>query len=205
MPCIAVIRHRGLTGQSLRLAGKQWTARPGVGARGPPPPVAIVAAIRTKGHQHGAVVRGEPHPAAEQEPPWHGRLPAIPRRSTDVRVSGQVAVGEGARRCRAGRHVRVRALASRSPARADGSRAPARSPRALPGRVRGRTDRPGEHERAANIGRLFIALERERDEARRLAEERVAAPPRNPGDGCGSAARTAGTVKRRLRRATRRR
>lgn len=64
---------------------------------------------------------------------------------------------------------------------------------------------PGEHERAATLGRLFIALERERDEARKLADERAARPPRIRDDWLRVIRRTGGAVKRRLRGGKRRR
>lgn len=58
---------------------------------------------------------------------------------------------------------------------------------------------PDEHERDAAIGSLFIALERERDEARKLADARPAKPPRLREDWLRVSRRTAGAVKRRLR------
>ena len=58
---------------------------------------------------------------------------------------------------------------------------------------------PAEHARAATLGRLFVALERERDDARRLADERVAKPPRIRDDWLRVTRRTAGAIKRRLR------
>lgn len=64
---------------------------------------------------------------------------------------------------------------------------------------------PGEHERDASLGRLFIALERERDEARKLADERVARPPRIRDDWLRVTRRTAGALKRRVRGGRRRR
>ena len=64
---------------------------------------------------------------------------------------------------------------------------------------------PTEHERGANLGRLFIALERERDEARKLADERVTKPPRIRDDWLRVSRRTAGALKRRLRGGRRRR
>jgi hypothetical protein len=63
---------------------------------------------------------------------------------------------------------------------------------------------PGEHERAATVGSLFIALERERDEAL-LAGSAQAKPPRLREDWLRVTRRTAVTLRRRLRRATRRR
>jgi len=64
---------------------------------------------------------------------------------------------------------------------------------------------PAEHERAATLGRLFVGLERERDDARRLADERVAKPPRIRDEWLRVTRRTAGAVKRRLRGGRRRR
>jgi Glycosyl transferase family 2 len=58
---------------------------------------------------------------------------------------------------------------------------------------------PGAHERAADVGRLFVALERERDEARKLADARVQRPPRIRDDWLRAIRRTAGAVKRRIR------
>ena len=58
---------------------------------------------------------------------------------------------------------------------------------------------PGEHERAADIGRLLVVLERERDEARKQADERVARPSRIRDDWIRVSRRTAGALKRRLR------
>ena len=63
---------------------------------------------------------------------------------------------------------------------------------------------PGEHERAATVGGLFIALERERDEAL-LAGSENARPPRLREDWLRVTRRTAGMLRRRLRRAARRR
>lgn len=58
---------------------------------------------------------------------------------------------------------------------------------------------PAEHERDANLGRLFVALEQERDEARKLADARVPGPPRIRDDWVRVTRRTAGAIKRRLR------
>ena len=58
---------------------------------------------------------------------------------------------------------------------------------------------PSDHERDASVGRLFIELEQERDEARKLAEERIARPPRIRDDWLRVTRRTAGAAKRRLR------
>jgi hypothetical protein len=58
---------------------------------------------------------------------------------------------------------------------------------------------PGEHERDAEIGRLFVELEHERDEARKLAERPPEKPPRIREDWVRVTRRTAGAVKRRLR------
>lgn len=57
----------------------------------------------------------------------------------------------------------------------------------------------GEHERAAEVGRLLVALERERDEARKLAEGGPVKPPRIREDWLRVTRRTAGALKRRLR------
>jgi glycosyltransferase involved in cell wall biosynthesis len=64
---------------------------------------------------------------------------------------------------------------------------------------------PGEHERGAIIGELFIALERERDEARKQADVSAPKPPRLRDDWRRVIRRTGGAVKRRLRGARRRR
>lgn len=64
---------------------------------------------------------------------------------------------------------------------------------------------PAEHERDANLGMLFVALERERDEARKVADERVSRPPRIRDDWVRVTRRTAGALKRRFRGALRRR
>jgi glycosyl transferase family 2 len=61
---------------------------------------------------------------------------------------------------------------------------------------------PVEHQRAATVGNLFIALERERDEAV-LASIRQSTPPPLPTDWLRVTRRTAGAVRRRLRRAAR--
>jgi glycosyltransferase involved in cell wall biosynthesis len=58
---------------------------------------------------------------------------------------------------------------------------------------------PGEHERAAEVGRLFVPLERERDEARNSADARVPRPPRIQEDWLRVIRRTAGAIKRRIR------
>ena len=64
---------------------------------------------------------------------------------------------------------------------------------------------PGEHERDAEIGRLFVALERERDEALRRADGTSAAkPPRIRDDWVRVSRRTAGAIKRRVARTARR-
>jgi Glycosyl transferase family 2 len=63
---------------------------------------------------------------------------------------------------------------------------------------------PAEHERAAAIGRQFVELERERDEARRLADGRIERPPRIRDDWLRVTRRTAGAVRRRVRRRVRR-
>jgi hypothetical protein len=62
----------------------------------------------------------------------------------------------------------------------------------------------GEHERAATVGSLFIALERERDEAL-LASSIQAKPPALRADWLRVTRRTAGALRRRLRRTARRR
>ena len=62
-----------------------------------------------------------------------------------------------------------------------------------------------EHERAAEIGRLVVELERERDEARKLSERQPVKPPRIRDDWVRVTRRTAGAVKRRLRGGRRRR
>jgi hypothetical protein len=62
---------------------------------------------------------------------------------------------------------------------------------------------PGEHERAATVGTLLIGLERERDEARKLADQlagqKAPKPLRIRDDWMRVSRRTAGAVKRRLR------
>ncbi len=58
---------------------------------------------------------------------------------------------------------------------------------------------PAEHERAAEIGRLFIVLERERDEALRPAVKPAARPLRIRDDWMRVIRRTGGAIKRRLR------
>ncbi|MEP6637825.1 MAG: glycosyltransferase family 2 protein [Chloroflexota bacterium] len=58
---------------------------------------------------------------------------------------------------------------------------------------------PGEHERGANIGRLFIALERERDEALTPVAGPIARPLPIRDDWLRVSRRTAGAVKRRVR------
>ncbi len=63
---------------------------------------------------------------------------------------------------------------------------------------------PAEHERGATLGGLFIALERERDDALRSSVA-AAKPPRLAEDWRRVLRRTAGTLRRRLRRAIRRR
>ena len=64
---------------------------------------------------------------------------------------------------------------------------------------------PAEHERDAEIGRMFVALERERDDALRQADGRGAAkPPRIRDDWVRVSRRTAGAIKRRVGRAARR-
>jgi glycosyltransferase involved in cell wall biosynthesis len=75
---------------------------------------------------------------------------------------------------------------------------------------------PGEHERAAALGRLFMGLEQERDEARKLVDERdralaardrqkAAAPaPRIRDDWVRVSRRTLGAIKRRVRGGMRR-
>jgi hypothetical protein len=63
---------------------------------------------------------------------------------------------------------------------------------------------PDEHERGATLGRLFVALERERDEARNGAE-RASKPPRIRDDWMRVTRRTAGALRRRLRGRGRRR
>jgi hypothetical protein len=66
---------------------------------------------------------------------------------------------------------------------------------------------PAEHERAADLGRLFIDIELERDEARKQADERVPKPkpPRIRDDWLRVTRRTAGAIGHRVRRATHRR
>jgi hypothetical protein len=59
---------------------------------------------------------------------------------------------------------------------------------------------PDEHERDAEIGRLFVELERERDDARKLAEQQVVRPPRIRDGWARVTRRTVGAVKRRVRR-----
>ena len=64
---------------------------------------------------------------------------------------------------------------------------------------------PAEHERDAAIGRMFVALERERDDATRQAEGRRSdKPPRIRDDWVRVSRRTAGAIKRRIGRAVRR-
>ena len=64
---------------------------------------------------------------------------------------------------------------------------------------------PAEHERDAEIGRMFVALERERDDALRQADgRRVERPPRIRDDWVRVSRRTAGAIKRRVARAARR-
>jgi hypothetical protein len=58
---------------------------------------------------------------------------------------------------------------------------------------------PAEHERDAELGRLFVALERERDEARRQADQPPPKPPRIREDWLRVSGRTAGAIRRRLR------
>jgi hypothetical protein len=58
---------------------------------------------------------------------------------------------------------------------------------------------PGEHERDAILGRLFVALELERDEARRQADQPPPKPPRIREDWLRVTRRTGGAIKRRLR------
>ena len=63
---------------------------------------------------------------------------------------------------------------------------------------------PVEHERDAQIGRMFVALERERDEALRRADGAGATkPPRIRDDWVRVSRRTAGAIKRRVARAAR--
>ena len=133
--------RRGRPGQSLRLAQEHRPARSGVRARGPPPAVAVVAPVRASRRQHGALVRGEPRPASEQEPPWDGRLSAASRRPAAVRVPRPPPARAGPRR-RRGRGIRARHLAARPPARARRSGAPARSACREPRRRERRSDRP---------------------------------------------------------------
>ena len=57
---------------------------------------------------------------------------------------------------------------------------------------------PVEHERAANIGRLFVALEAERDEARRLADRPAPKPLRLRDDWRRIIGRTGRALRRRL-------
>ena len=57
---------------------------------------------------------------------------------------------------------------------------------------------PVEHERAATIGRLFVALEGERDEARRIAEQPAPKPPRLRDDWRRVIRRTGRALRRRL-------
>lgn len=64
---------------------------------------------------------------------------------------------------------------------------------------------PAEHERGALLGRQFIELERERDEARRLVDARTAPPTRIRDDWLRVIRRTAGGIRRRLRGYLRRR
>ena len=52
-----------------------------------------MAAIRASRRQHGSVLCGQPESPAEQEAPWHGRLPAASRRSTGIRVPDASATG----------------------------------------------------------------------------------------------------------------
>ena len=64
---------------------------------------------------------------------------------------------------------------------------------------------PAEHERDAEIGRMFVALERERDDALRQADgRRVERPPRIRDDWVRVSRRTAGAIKRRVAGAARR-
>ena len=64
---------------------------------------------------------------------------------------------------------------------------------------------PAEHERDAEIGQMFVALERERDDALRQADgRRVERPPRIRDDWVRVSRRTAGAIKRRVARAARR-
>ena len=64
---------------------------------------------------------------------------------------------------------------------------------------------PAEHERDAEIGRMFVALERERDDSLRQADgRRVERPPRIRDDWVRVSRRTAGAIKRRVARAARR-
>jgi hypothetical protein len=62
---------------------------------------------------------------------------------------------------------------------------------------------PDEHERGAAIGRLFIDLERERDEARLRADIPLPKPPRLREDWRRVIRRTGGAVKRRIQGARR--
>jgi hypothetical protein len=65
---------------------------------------------------------------------------------------------------------------------------------------------PAEHERAAEIGRMFVDLERERDDAVRRADTKSPArPPRIRDDWVRVNRRTAGAIKRRIGRMVRRR
>ncbi len=154
----------------------------------------------------GRSYEANPDPASEQEPPWHGRLPAASRRSTAVRVPGPSSAGEGPGRRRCGWCLRLRPLAA-------GPSARARRPRALCQilslvawtlRWMNRSTPPNTNA-LPTLGGLFVALERERDEARKLADERVARPPRIRDDWLRVTRRTAGAVKRRLRGGRRRR
>ena len=64
---------------------------------------------------------------------------------------------------------------------------------------------PAEHERDAEIGQMFVALERERDDALRQADgRRVERPLRIRDDWIRVSRRTAGAIKRRVARAARR-
>jgi glycosyl transferase family 2 len=85
----------------------------------------------------------------------------------------------------------------------------ARIPQLLAPCLDGSDDEPFDpvaHERDAEIGRMFVALERERDDARREADATASAkPPRIRDDWVRVTRRTAGAIKRRIGRAARRR